>query len=274
MKRIIQKFFVLMCSLILFYGFVVVSAYALQDKLLYKPTRMKSNITVTERFFKNMQEVTYELPEGKQVYAWYHAPERKKKIVVFFHGNAFNLEKNIVKMNPWIKAGYGLFAPEYEGFGGIKGELRQAQFETDAKAALAYLNKKGYANQDIILYGHSLGTYMATYASMQLGQNNPFNAVILEAPFFSLLETAKAHTFDLLPLSLIMKDTYPTFELIDKINTRVFIAHGKQDKTIPYNQGIKLFEKASHPKIFYSADKAGHNNLPDHGFIDAVLEWL
>lgn len=274
MKKIMKKSFVFIYSIILIYGFIVVGAYFLQSKLLYKPTESKSNIAVADRFFQNMQEVTYQLPSHKEVYAWYHAPERQKKIVVFFHGNAFNLEKNIVKMEPWIKAGYGLFAPEYQGFGGISGDFRQAQFEMDAKAALEYLYQKGYTNNDIILYGHSLGTYMATYTATQLGQKKPFNALILEAPFFSLLETAKSHTYDLLPLSLIMKDTYPTFELIDKVNTRTFVGHGKKDTVIPYQQGIRLFEKARHPKIFYSSDNADHNNLPDKGFIDAVLEWL
>lgn len=246
----------------------------MQTQLLYHPTQTKSNIEKASRFLSKIQEVNYSLPDGKSVYAWYHVPEGKNKIVVFFHGNSYNLEKFISKMEPWIKAGYGLFAPEYQGFGGISGDLKQSQLETDAKTAIVYLKSIGYQNWDIILYGHSMGTYLAVYTAQQLGGQDPFNAVVLEAPFFSLYETAASHVYYLFPLSLIMRDMYPTFKLIKQINTRVFIGHGKKDNVIPYEQGLKLFDKASYPKIFYSVDQADHNNLSNYGFIEAVLKWL
>lgn len=274
MQRVIKRAIFALSFGIVIYFIILIGLYVMQEHLLYHPTPLKPNIPLADTLFKNMQEINYSLPNGKRVYAWYHAPGKKNKIVVFFHGNSYNLEKFIDKMEPWIKAGYGLLAPEYEGFGHIPGDLRQAQLETDAKTAIAYLNSKGFKNQDIILYGHSLGTYVATYTAQKLGQENPFDAVILEAPFFSLLETARTYVYGLVPLSWIMKDIYPTFELVDQINTRVFIGHGKKDKVIPYTQGLRLFNQARHPKIFYSSDQAGHNDLPKYGFLDAVLEWL
>ena len=68
------------------------------------------------------------------------------------------------------------------------------------------------------------------------------------------------------------QDKFETDKLISNIKTPLYIGHGKNDPVIPYAQGLKLYDKAPHPKVFFSDDTADHHQLPKKGFIDAVLE--
>ncbi len=260
------------------YLFLCVLLYAGQDKFLYKPRVEESRLAELQQKYPHLQEVTYLLPSGKQLYAWFQKPGKKGKIVLFAHGNSYNLNYVTSKITPWIDAGYGVLAVEYEGFGKLPGKPSQAALERAGQTAVKWLNGQGYQNKDIILYGHSMGTYVATFLAAEMGQEKPFDAVVLESPFLSLVEAADVGArrmfFVPFPVGILIKDKYPTDELIQKINTRLFVGHGKLDKTIPYAQGVALFNKALKEKAFFSSDKAEHHTLTEHGFFEAVWKWL
>ena len=54
--------------------------------------------------------------------------------------------------------------------------------------------------KDIILYGESLGTGVAT----QIAQNNNFAGVILESPFTSMIDAAK-NKYPIFPIKFLLK---------------------------------------------------------------------
>ena len=232
----------------------------------------KPDLSEIQKEVPGVQEVSYILPTGKQLYAWYFESKKTNKLVVFFHGNTGNLDFNSKRLVYFSKMGYSVLMPEYEGFGGIKGGLRQHELERDAKTALLWALSKGYEEKNIIIYGHSLGTYVALYASKFMSEEKkPVYMTVLEAPFYSLIEMGKNKFGNFVPLKWVMKDTYPSMDLVEKINTHLVVGHGKVDAVIPYMQGIRLFEKAKHPKTLHLSDTADHNNLPENGFIEAVL---
>ena len=164
--------------------------------------------------------------------------------------------------------------PEYTGFGGMPGTPNQTQIEQDVAGAISFLHQQGFSNHAIILYGYSLGTYLAVYAAADLNQGAPFNAVILEAPFTSLADTADWTSYHLFPVHWLLKDHYHSLAKIRDINAPLFIAHGTNDRTVPYFMGEALFNAARHPKTFLRVVGATHQNLPDHGFLNKALEWL
>lgn len=274
-KIIFKKLCFIFVILLLLYTLLLGVLYTLQHKIIYHPSLKKPEISQLQKKFKNLKEVSYSLPNGKRVYAWFLKSQKSKKIIVFFHGNTGDLIYNSKNLPFFEKNGFSVLIPEYEGFGGIKGNLRQAELEQDAKTALLWVLSKGYKPQDIIIYGHSLGTYVALFgANFMAKEKESVSAVILEAPFYSLTDMAHHRLGNLIPVSLLLKDNYPSKELIDQIKTPLFLGHGKKDTVIPYIQGLKLFEKAHHPKTFFSSDKADHNSLPQNGFIDAILPLL
>ncbi len=272
MLNVTQKIIIFICVCLLVYIPFLGVLYAFQHKIIYHPNPIKPDVAEIQKEMPGVQEVSYILPTGKQLYAWYFESKKTNKLVVFFHGNTGNLAFNSKRLSYFAKMGFSVLMPEYEGFGGIKGSLRQFELERDAKTALQWALSKGYKEQDIIIYGHSLGTYVALYASKFMNEEkNPVYMTILEAPFYSLIDMGKNMFGNFVPLTLLMKDTYPSMDIVGKINTQLVIGHGKEDEVIPYAQGVKLFESAKHPKTFFSSDLADHNNLPENGFIEAVL---
>ncbi len=274
-KSIIQKIIIFIFVCLLVYIPFLGILYSLQHKIIYHPNPSKPDISKIQKEINEIQEINYSLPDGKKVYGWYLKSNITSKIIVFFHGNTGNLEYNSKQLHFFQKLGYSVFMPEYQGFGGIKGSLRQSELEQDAKTALLWVLSKGYKPKDIIIYGHSLGTYVALFAtSFMRTEKKGVSAVILEAPFYSLIDMGKNMFGNLIPINWLLKDKFPSMELVKTIKTPIYIGHGKQDSVIPYEQGLMLFDEAEHPKTFFSSDTANHHSLPENGFINTILEPL
>ena len=106
---------------------------------------------------------------------------------------------------------------------------------------------------DIILYGESLGTGVAT----ELASNNKFAGVILESPFTSIADAAKIY-YPYLPINILLKDRYDSKNKIKKINSPILIMHGKKDNIVPQKMGLELFKIANNPKFSYFPDNDDH----------------
>ncbi len=231
----------------------------------------------------NAEEVTYfdYGKNGGKVMGWLYLNktlQNNGKAIIFLHGNSYNLEHYYHKMIPLAKAGYSVLMPEYRGFGGQGKKIKQQYLEQDAVNAVKYLNKLGFSNDKIIIYGISLGSYTTLYAAENQQHNGNFNAVILEVPFTSLSETAESYvTFGaikLVPLDLLMKDTYNNLTLIGKIKTRILIMATKDDEVIPPALAEKLYRQANEPKKMIIYEGAPHDGLFSlHNYRD-ILEWL
>lgn len=245
-----------------------------QKDFFYQPNTQHPDISQAQ--IKGIREINYSLPDGRQVFAWYYKGDTKR-VVLFFHNNEGNLLTHVLKLQPWIEMGYSVLMPEYQGFSDIKGLLNQLSMEQDGKASMAYLVSKGFNENQIIVYGHGMGAYVASFIARETAQKStPVKAVVLEAPFSSLSDVLKIKTHSLLPISFMIEREYlyPTQEMIQQVNTPIYIGHGKKDEVIPYEFGKTLYERAPHPKFFFSSDKASHDDLVKNGFIDAVISDL
>lgn len=263
---------VLLGCVVAYIGFALL-VYFMPHVFLYHPDTVKPSLQKMTEKIPDIREVS--LSDTTDAYGWYVQPNNAKKAVVFFHGNSDNASYFLNRAKPFLDKGYAVLIPEYQGFGGRKGKPNQISMETDVRLAVAFLNKQGFTNEDIVLYGHSMGTYLAVYGASELGQSNPFDAVILEAPFTSIADVADKASFYLFPVRLLLYgNTYDSMARIHHINTRLLIGHGVPDKVVPYVQGEQLFEKASKPKEFFSSAEAGHRELPAYGFMSEIFSFL
>ena len=119
---------------------------------------------------------------------------------------------------------------------------------------------------------------MATYAVWHEQAKEAFDALVLEVPFMSLLKTADAYvTFGgikLVPLDLLMYDTYDTSKIIDEIKTRILVMGTNADKVIPPIQAKELYELAENPKKIIMYDGVAHDKLYDADNYNDILRWL
>ncbi len=260
-------------------GYVAVCAfiYFCPQFFFYNPNTKPSDIEKARKDGFAAVHLNYVSEDNTPLYGWYAKPKAKEKngkIIIFMHGNSYHLETFHQKVLPFFKEGYAVFMPEYRGFGGIEGTLSQKNLSADALAAVKFVNNLGYKNQDIIVYGFSLGTYMATNSVYRLQEKEPFSALILEAPFDNIVNVAKHSVPFILPHNLVVRDKYDTFSIINKIKTRLLVMTGTKDKTVPHQLSKNLYNQAANPKELIIYEGGAHSNLYDFNNPKDILNWL
>ena len=141
----------------------------------------------------------------------------------------------------------------WRGFSGNNGKPTEKGLYDDGKSAIDWLAKKGVREKDIILYGESLGTGVATH----LAQNKNFAGIILETPFTSMIDAAKKF-YPYIPVNLLLKDKFENKKKIKNINSPILIMHGEADQIVPFSMGKKIYEIAKEPKYSYFTKYDNH----------------
>ena len=238
-------------SIILAYLVINLFVYFYQRNLLYNPSE---NNYLNDKINFNHKEIFIETDKNITLKSWFINKDLKKfKTLVFFHGNAGNLLNRVYKLNELNKLDINILLISWRGFSGNKGKPSEKNLYYDAKQIIDWLKERGLDNDDIVLYGESLGTGIAT----ELASKNDYGGVILESPFTSMVDTAKIY-YPYLPVSLLLRDRYDSKSKIKDIKTPILIMHGKMDNIVPQKMGLELFEKANNPKSGYFPDKDDH----------------
>lgn len=154
-------------------------------------------------------------------------------------------------------------------FGGSGGRPTEKRNAADAVSAYDTLRGLGVVPDDVVIYGESLGSAVAT----RLCPQRQPKALVLEAPFTSVVDVGRL-MWPLLPLKFIMVDQYRTVDRIDQVDVPLFIVHGARDATIPVDHARRLFHAASEPKTLRVVSKAGHNDLFEQGAWTEVRDFF
>ena len=238
-------------SVVLAYFIIILFVYFYQRNLLYHPSE---NNYLNDKITFNYEEIFIETDKKIKLKSWFIKKDLDKfKTILIFHGNAGNLFNRVYKLNELNKLDVNILLISWRGFSGNKGKPTEKNLYHDAEEAVKWLNNRGAINKNIILYGESLGTGVAT----ELGTSNAFGGIILESPFTSIANAAKIY-YPYLPVSIILKDRYDSIGKIKNINTPIFIMHGKMDNIVPQQMGLELFEKANNPKYSYFPEDDDH----------------
>jgi uncharacterized protein len=238
-------------SVVLAYFIIILFVYFYQRNLLYHPGE---NNYLNDKITFNYEEIFIETDKKISLKSWFIEKDLDKfKTILIFHGNAGNLFNRVYKLNELNKLDVNILLISWRGFSGNKGKPTEKNLYRDADEAVKWLNNRGAISKNIILYGESLGTGVAT----ELGTSNAFGGIILESPFTSIANAAKIY-YPYLPVNIILKDRYDSIGKIKNINTPIFIMHGKMDNIVPQQMGLELFEKANNPKYSYFPEDDDH----------------
>ena len=115
---------------------------------------------------------------------------------------------------------------------------------------------RGVAAREIVLYGESLGSGVAS----QLALVRPVAGLILDAPYTSIIDMAQ-RMFWGLPVRRWVRDRYETARIIGRITAPILILHGTLDATIPVSMGRELAQLAHEPKTYVEFPNGGHSDL-------------
>ncbi len=249
------------------YAVICVGAYRVHRYFVYKPD--PTYTAPRDTALENVEEVKFKTPDGVTLIGWWVPARKDMPTLLYFTGNGGSVAGRAHKIDEITRAGYGLFMLNYRGFGGSEGSPTEADNVADAELAYDLLMERGLKPSDIVIYGESLGTSVAT----QLSLKRPAKALVLEAPFTSAVAVGRL-TWWFLPLRLVMVDTYKTINFIDRVSMPLLIVHGKQDSVIPLRMAEQLYAKAPEPKQMEVFPEADHNDLYEHGAFVTVDEFL
>ena len=244
-------FITILLFFLLSYFFIVVLVYIFQRNLLYHPSE---NNYYGDDLLVSIERVKIKTQDDIELLSWYHNKDiNNYKTILFFHGNAGSLENRIHKINHFKDMNINFLLVAWRGFNGNKGKPTEEGLYEDSRSAVKWLKSKGISENNIIIYGESLGTGVAT----EIAQKKNFAGIILESPFTSMIDAGK-DKYPYLPVKLLLKDKYESNKKIKNIKSPILIMHGKVDKIVPFYMGEKMYELANQPKYFYFSDYDDH----------------
>ena len=231
-------------GILVIYSSVLIILYIFQRSLMYHPDE---NNYFGDKLEVKIEKVKITTSDNIDLLGWFHKKDLKNlKTIVYFHGNAGKLENRIYKLNYFKEMDVNFLIIAWRGFSGNNGKPSEKGLYEDGKSAIIWLKNLGLLEKDIIIYGESLGTGIAT----ELAQNNKYAGLILETPFTSMIEAAK-NFYPYIPVGLLLKDKYKNDKKISNINIPLLVMHGENDQIVPFWMGRKIYQMANQPKYSY-----------------------
>lgn len=249
------------------FALIVIVGRLLHRYFIYIPDRTRVDPKAVG--LQAVEEVVFKAADGTKLIAWYLPARTGKPTLLYFTGNSGNAANRAGKIKAIAGDGYGVFMLNYRRYGGSEGRPSESRITTDAVSAYDTLRGLGVAPHDIIAYGESLGTAVATRLTLQ----RHVEGLVLEAPFTSIVEVGKL-MWKYFPLDLIMADQYRTIERIGTVTAPLLIIHGGRDAIIPLDQARHVFHQAAEPKSMVVVPQAGHNDLFERGAWEKVRFFL
>lgn len=237
-----------MLSRILIYliiGYLVLTVLfaLLSNFIIFQPP--KSN------YPDNNNLIKIKTSDNNVISAVYLPNKNAEYTILVSHGNAEDLGTMMSFLHELHNHGFSIFAYDYHGYGTSTGKPTEKNTYLDADAAYDYVTEQLHVpSKQIILYGHSLGAALA----IDLAVRKSIGGLIIESPFITAYRT-------ITQIPLIAFDKYNNLSKIKQINCPILVVHGKEDRTIPFWQGMKLFNEANSLKYSLWVNNAGHNDV-------------
>ncbi len=240
-------------GIVVAYVIVCTGLFLLQERLMFGPDPLPANYAFNPKWGK-FEEV-WLASDGATVSALHFTVPQPKGVVLYFHGNAGSLRDWGAVATTFTRLGYDALMVDYRGYGKSSGQLHsEADFHADAQAAYNYL-RQHYAEAQIVIYGRSLGSGVASY----LAAHTHPRLLILETPYTSF-EQIIADRVPILPIRLLLKYTLRTDAWIDQVHCPIALFHGTADSVVPYAHSQRLERQIKGPHEFITVSNGNHGD--------------
>jgi pimeloyl-ACP methyl ester carboxylesterase len=231
--------------------------------LIYHPTQLSPKDVDALAAHAGWEKVRVEVGRGVRVVGLVRAPEKAGPWLLFFGGNAADLEGNQSALElirgPDPLPGLAVFA--YRGYDGSEGRPTERALEDDAEQLAKWLEKThGVAPSRLIVMGQSLGTGIATSLAARLSTASvPPLGLVLISPYTSMAKLFEEHAH--LPIGSAVRDPFRTDRIIQGVRTRILMIHGEEDTLIPPEHAKALAAIANPNARVVIVPKRGHNDM-------------
>jgi len=262
-----ETLLILVIFSLIVYALYCISYVVFQEKFLFRAKKLPAD-------FKHPcllphEELFLKTEDGETINALLVHPQHQKGIVIYFHGNMLHLTNYLPYISKFTDAGYAVLMPDYRSFGKSTGELTEENFFSDTLLIYEWARRK-FPNAAMIIYGRSMGSAAACY----LASKRNCKLLLLEAPFYSLIDLSWFYGLPLL-IGRYLKFAFRNNEFLMQVKSPVTILHGTKDAIVSYRSGKKLQRCLKEGDRFITIEGGGHNNLEQfsmyHAALDSVL---
>lgn len=250
------------------YGVLLAGLYFGQRTLLYRP-----DATVPQAAahgVAEMEAIRIPVAEGVESLAWWYPPRRPDRpVVVYFQGNAGHIGERAFKARRMIDAGFGVLLAGYRYNAGAGGAPNEEILIADGQTAIRHVLARGFAPEQLVLYGESLGSGIA----VALAAENDVGGLILETPYSSIADVAQAQYW-YVPAKWLIWDRFDSLARIGGVRAPILVFHGDADDVIPIRFARRLVDAAPAPKQAHFLPGGSHADLYDFGAGDLVIGFL
>ncbi len=227
--------------------------YFFQDKLIFQAVKLGRDHTFS--FGQPYEEHFIATQEGNEINALWFKPADPKGLVIYFHGNADNLQRWGQYAVDITNLKYEVLMIDYRGYGKSNGEPSEKMLYEDA--ALVWDWAKGRTDhKKIVIYGRSLGSAVATHLAADVQPS----LLLLETPFDEL----KGGTWLRYLLSVVpLRSRFPTKDYLGKVAGKVVIFHGTDDWVVNLKSAERLKPLLKETDEFVIIPEGRHRNLRD-----------
>jgi pimeloyl-ACP methyl ester carboxylesterase len=186
-------------------------------------------------------------------------PESHKGVLLYFHGNAGNIDRWLSTVAEISKnTGWAVAMIDYPGFGkNYAISLPKTEAPLREMAIKFYDEVRANFQKDLplVVYGRSLGTGIAS----SLALDRKVDGLLLESPYISIAEMG-VETYPFLTRS------FARFHLDNEANLKalgvlpIIIFHGEKDTVIPFRHGQVLSQVSAHIR-WVPVSEGTHSNL-------------
>lgn len=233
---------------ILIYLFVVLMFYVFQRKLLFRPPADGSD---------------YHIYFGRGLHGKVLNQHWSKDAIIYYGGNNEQILDNFRDVFP----DHTVYLVPYRGYSGNAGKPTEAGLFEDAEYIF---DQVVYRHKNVSVIGRSLGSGVATH----IAAVKPVHRLILITPFDSIERVAFDH-YPFVPMSLIVRDKFRSYEKAPAIAAPTMIVVACWDRTIEYKRVKSLMKSFNRGVIrsmlFYDCN---HTDILEHIEYDDLRKFL
>ena len=219
--------------------------------------------------FKNSKSL------GISYYFYYYNNFKDDKIILFLHGIGPGHTAYMAEIEQLAKRGYKVLTLDYKGCGESEGKNIGSIYSptNDVVELLDYLK----LDKPVVLVGHSLGGFTGLNI---INIRHEIKKAIIMSGFLSAESMVKAFTKSKLLINSILKYESKAFheyfllnnfDYLNKTNDEILFIQSDDDKTVPYEIGLKVVESISNPNI---KKIKVHNRKHNPNYTDEAVSYM
>lgn len=255
---------------VMIYCVIGIVVYYLQDYILFHPVPIDPKKDYGFKIPHKEVVIPYSSNSSMHIVQFTVPAAVKRGVVLYFHGNKKNISWYARFAPLFTKHNWEVWMIDYPGFGKSTGVFTEQRLY-DWALVFYKLARANYSPENIIIYGKSMGTGIAT----QLASIRDCRHLILETPYFDMPSIIQAY-LPVYPVNKMIHYQLPTWKYLENVTAPVTILHGTDDWIIPLRNAKRLKPYLKPNDVFVTVNNGSHNDLAHFPLVihnlDSILQ--